>query len=65
MGMIVEARFGISQEVSIDGDRALKGLVTRIQVETGNILSYRVAWMSNGVHHAEWLEEWRLSAWVG
>lgn len=62
--MKIESLYDIGDQVVIDGDQAIKGLILAVNVRgTGKNITYHVAWFHCGNQQSAWIEEWRLDPW--
>lgn len=62
--MKIDTRFSITDHVSIDNDKSVKGIILGISIRgIGANVTYDVGWMNNGQSYSAWIEEWRLMIW--
>lgn len=54
------SKWGLKDQVLIDGDKSLVGTVTAFSWRGGDV-QVEVSWIHNGAAQAAWIQEWRLS----
>lgn len=64
--MKVEVIYDIVEQVVIDKDSSIVGLILAVNVSgVGKNVSYQVGWMHCGQSYTAWVDEWRLIPWEG
>lgn len=56
-----DCKFWIADEVTIDNDKEMHGVVTEVLFKANDHVTYSVSWLHNGTCHSAWVEEFRLS----
>lgn len=59
--MKLESQFDIRDEVYIDGDNSMTGVIVAIRWSRDDRPHYEVSWMHEGRAEFVFLDEWRLS----
>lgn len=52
--------FGLSEDVHIDGDNAIKAKITGVMFRDVGLVQYECSWFHNGGHAQAWIDHWRL-----
>jgi hypothetical protein len=59
--MILNSKFDIRDNVRIDDDESVRGVIVAIRWSRDDHPHYEISWMHNGAAEFVYFDEWRLS----